>query len=55
MNPLINALKQLGGSGSIDEIYEKVIEIEQIPEDVLEKLHDPDKSNLTEVGYPMRF
>ncbi len=55
MNPLITALRQLGGSGSIDEIYEKVIEIEQIPEDVLEKLHDPDKSNLTEVGYRLAW
>ena len=26
MNPLITALKDLGGSGSIDEIYERVIQ-----------------------------
>ena len=32
MNPLIQALRQLGGSGSIDEIYEQVVEIENISE-----------------------
>ena len=37
MNPLIQALQQLGGSGSIDEIYEKVVEIENISEDVMAK------------------
>jgi restriction system protein len=26
MNPLLKALKDLGGSGSIDEIYERVTE-----------------------------
>jgi len=28
MNPLLNVLFALGGSGSIDEIYEKVLELE---------------------------
>ena len=55
MNPLIDALRQLGGSGSVDEIYEKVIELEQIPEDIIEKLHDPEKSNQTEVGYRLAW
>lgn len=27
MNPLIQALRELGGSGTADEIYEKVVEI----------------------------
>jgi len=55
MNPLLAALRQLGGSGSIDEIYEKVVEIEQIPETILEKLHDPEKSNQTEVAYRLAW
>ena len=55
MNPLIQALRQLGGSGSIDEIYEKVVEIENISEDVLAKLHDPEKSNQTEVAYRLAW
>lgn len=55
MNPLLAALSQLGGSGSVDEVYEKVVEIEQIPEAVLEKLHDPEKSNQTEVAYRLAW
>lgn len=55
MNPLIAALRQLGGSGSVDEIYEKVIELEQIPEETVEKLHDPEKSNQTEVAYRLAW
>ena len=55
MNPLIQALRQLGGSGSIDEIYEQVVEIENISEDVIAKLHDPEKSNQTEVAYRLAW
>jgi restriction system protein len=55
MNPLLRALRAIGGSGSIDEIYEKVVELEKIPEDVLSQLHDPDKSNQTEVGYRLAW
>ena len=55
MNPLIQALRQLGGSGSIDEIYEKVVELENISEDVIAKLHDPEKSNQTEVAYRLAW
>ena len=55
MNPLIQALRQLGGSGSIDEIYEKVVETENISEDVIAKLHDPEKSNQTEVAYRLAW
>ena len=55
MNPLLAALRQLGGSGSISEIYEKVVEIERIPETILEQLHDPDKSNQSEVAYRLAW
>ena len=55
MNPLIRALRKLGGSGSIEEIYEKVVELEDIPEDVLSKIHNPEKSNQTEVGYRLAW
>jgi len=55
MNPLLTALIQLGGSGSIDEIYEKVVEIEKIDDAVLSVLHDPDRSNQTEVGYRLAW
>lgn len=55
MNPLLAALRQLGGSGSINEIYEKVVESEQIPEAILEKLHDAEKSNQSEVAYRLAW
>ena len=55
MNPLLQALKQLGGSGSIEEIYEKVTEITRFPESVLNVPHDAEKSNQTEVGYRLAW
>jgi restriction system protein len=55
MNPLLKALNSLGGSGSIEEIYEKVIQNENIDEDILSVLHDEEKSNLTEVGYRLAW
>ena len=33
--PLLNAMKQLGGSGTVEEIYLKVIENEKITDKVL--------------------
>ena len=51
MNPHLRALKALGGSGSIEEIYDKVVELERLPEDVIVQLHDPEKSNKSEVAY----
>ncbi len=55
MNPLLKALSQLGGSGSIDEIYEKVAEIEDIGEEILSVPHNPEKSNQTEVAYRLAW
>ena len=55
MNPLLDALLALGGSGSIDEIYEKVVELEKIDESISSTPHNPEKSNLTEVGYRLAW
>lgn len=55
MNPLLNALRALGGSGSIDEIYGKTAEMTGLSDDVLAQLHDPEKSNMTEVGYRLAW
>lgn len=55
MNPLLNALFALGGSGSIDEIYEKVLELENISEDISSVPHNPEKSNQTEVAYRLAW
>jgi len=55
MNPLIRALQALGGSGSIEEIYDKVVELERLPEDVVSQAHDSENSNQTEVEYRLAW
>lgn len=55
LNPLLRALRELGGSGSIDEIYEKVVELEQIPEAITSVPHNPEKSNQTAVAYRLAW
>ena len=55
MNPLLRALFELGGSGSIDEIYEKVLGLEKIDEEILSVPHNPEKSNQTEVAYRLAW
>jgi restriction system protein len=55
MNPLLQALRMLGGSGTIEEIESKTAEIAKLPADVLSQLHDPDRSSMTEVGYRLAW
>lgn len=55
MNPLLKALHDLGGSGSIDEIAQKVAEITNLPEDILNVPHNPEKSSQTEVEYRLAW
>ena len=55
MLPLIDALNALGGSGSVEEIYTKVVEQTGFTDDVLAQLHDSEKSSLTEVGYRLAW
>jgi restriction system protein len=55
MNPLLRALHELGGSGSIEEINEAVISRLALPETILEIPHHPEKSNQTEVEYRLAW
>jgi len=55
MNPLITALRDLGDSGSIDEIYERVIQNLKFSDDILSVLHDPEAGNQTEVYYRLAW
>lgn len=55
MNPTIQALKSLGGSATIEELYNKVVEIANITDEQLEVLHDPDRSSRTEVEYRLAW
>ncbi len=55
LNPLLRALRELGGSGTVEEIYEKVAENLQLPEEVLSIPHNPERSNQTEVQYRLAW
>lgn len=55
MNPVIQALKALGGSGTNEEINDKVAEILQIPSEQLEILHNPGKGGMTEIEYRLMW
>lgn len=54
MKPTVEALKALGGSATIGEIYNKVVELLQLPEDVLAISHTDD-SNESEVAYRLAW
>lgn len=53
-NPLIRALHELGGSGTIDEITEEVIDLEAIPDGVANVLHSEGGSR-TELEYRLAW
>jgi len=55
MNPLIQALKALGGSGTNEEINVKVIEILRLSDEQLEIIHDPERGSQTEVEYRLAW
>lgn len=46
--PTMKALEMLGGSGTNDEIYKKILVITDLPDDVIEEMHS---FTLTEVEY----
>jgi restriction system protein len=53
-NPLLRALHELGGSGTIDEITEEVIDLEDIPDGVANVLHSEGGSR-TELEYRLAW
>lgn len=55
MNPVIQALKTLGGSGTVEEINTKVAEIMQLSDAQQEVLHNPAKGSQTEVEYRLAW
>ena len=52
-NPLLLALHELGGSGSIEEINNKVIELQGFSEDIIEVLHG--EGPRTEIEYRLAW
>ena len=55
MNPVIFALKQLGGSGTREEIDSRVGDILEIPSEQLDILHNPEKGGITEIEYRLHW
>ena len=55
MNPVIRALKSLGGSGTIEEIDDKTTEIADLSDEQLEVLHNPAKGGHTEIEYRLAW
>jgi restriction system protein len=53
-NPVFNALKQLGGSGTNNEILEKVIELMNIPANITDVPHNQD-GQCTELQYQLAW
>ena len=51
MNPLIEALRALGGSGTTDEIYDKVGEVLNLPDEILEIPHGNKPGGRTELAF----
>ena len=55
MNPLLRALRELGGSGFINEIDNKVADLEKFSDTLRDQLHNPEKSNVTELSYRLAW
>ena len=50
--PTLEALDELGGSGSIEEIYNRVLNITQLPADIIDVMHN---FTMTEVEYRLAW
>jgi restriction system protein len=55
MNPTIQALHELGGSGTVEEIYAKVTQLVRFSDEQLEQLHNPERGGQTEVEYRLAW
>jgi restriction system protein len=54
-NPVLDALRSLGGSGTLEEINQAVVEAMQMPAAALEQMHDEETTNQTEVEYRLAW
>jgi restriction system protein len=55
MNPLIRAMKELGGSGTVEEINSKVAELLGLQDEQLDILHDTKRGGQTEFEYRLAW
>ena len=54
-NALLKALRQLGGSGTIEEINQKVIENEKFPDEIVNIPHREDNPSYLEIEYRLAW
>lgn len=55
MRPMLTALRKLGGSATIQELYDAVVDGMGLTEEQLTIVHDEERGNQTEVGYRMAW
>lgn len=55
LEPVFSALQQLGGSATIDEIRDRVIENEQFPDEIVDEPHAGSASQQTELEYQLAW
>jgi restriction system protein len=55
MNPMLDGLRQLGGSATVPELVEKVVETMGLDEEQLSVIHNPERGNQSEVEYRMAW
>ena len=55
MNPTLQALRDLGGSATIEELYNRVVEIMELSDEQLEVIHDPERGSQTEIEYRLAW
>jgi len=55
MRPMIAALRRLGGSATIPELYEAIVDEMGLTEEQLSVLHDPERGDQTEAAYRMAW
>lgn len=53
--PTVKVLEELGGSGTIQEITDGVIQLLKLPEEVTSQLHNPEKSSQTSLEYRLAW
>jgi restriction system protein len=54
-NPVLKALRELGGSGSLHEVNDKVVQIMGFSKEDLDVLHNPEEDNETEIEYRLAW
>jgi restriction system protein len=55
MRPMLTALRKLGGSATIQELYDAVVDGMGLTEEQLTIVHDAERGNQSEVGYRMAW